>query len=798
MSRAAIAPLILMLLAATLSAQQDRPHRERPPRRAATVLPAEASRLENLSVILGRPTDHSVTLNVLSASPREAYVEYGLRPGNYTSKTEPISLEGGKPREITIDTLARNTRYFYRLRIRTTAEAAYSPGIEGRFQTQRSSGSTFVFGVQGDSHPERGGKMYDPTLYCRTVAHVAKGNPDFYITMGDDFSIERLIERKTLSQEAVDKVYAYQRCFLGLVGNSVPLFLVNGNHEQAAKCNLDGTPKSCAVLAGLSRKRYFSLPAPDNFYGGNAQKVEHLGLPRDYYSWTWGDALFVVIDPYWHSAVAVDNKAGARGPDRNRHARGGKTRDLWDVTLGDEQYKWLAKTLTESKARWKFVFCHHVLGTGRGGVECAGLYEWGGKNRRGDNEFATKRPGWESPIHQLMVKTGVTIFFQGHDHLFARQELDGVVYQSCPNPADPTYTAFNRNRYRSGDILPNSGHLRVTVSGKSVRVEYVRSYLPKDATEKHPDGEVAFSYGLTAKPGTATESALQPAPLGIVTPGSKLVEIGKGFKFTEGPVADAAGNVYFSDVHASRTYKWSPDSGTKLFRENSGSANGLAMDSAGNLIVCESGNGRITSIDAKGTVTVIADKYDGKQLNQPNDLWIDPKGGIYFSDPIYGRAKNAQGGEHVYYVSPDHTKVMRVIDDMVRPNGLVGTPDGKALYVADHGAGKTWRYTVNADGTLAHKTLFAASGSDGMTMDAAGNVYLTTDAVLVYAPSGKLIDRIKVPQRPTNLCFAGSDRRTLFITARTSVYAIDTTIGMRTPSEPAPSPQSTRTETSKP
>ena len=162
------------------------------------------------------------------------------------------------------------------------------------------------------------------------------------------------------------------------------------------------------------------------------------------------------------------------------------------------QYQWLTKTLRESKAHWKFVFCHHVLGTGRGGIEEASMAEWGGKNKRGVYDFSRKRPGWPMPIHELMAKTGVTIFFQGHDHIFCRQQLDGVVYQSCPNPADNTYEAFNRDAYQSGDILPNCGHSRITVSPQKVGVDYIRSYLPKNATAQHPDGELAFHYDVPA------------------------------------------------------------------------------------------------------------------------------------------------------------------------------------------------------------------------------------------------------------------------------------------------------------
>jgi hypothetical protein len=271
------------------------------------------------------------------------------------------------------------------------------------------------------------------------------------------------------------------------VGQSSPLFLVNGNHEQAAAYNLDGTPSNVAVWAQNARNLYFPQPAPDAFYTGDVKPVENIGLLRDYYAWTWGDALFVVIDPYWHSSQPVDNSL--TGAPKG-------SRDLWNVTLGDEQYQWLKKTLQTSKARYKFVFAHHVMGTGRGGIEEAGLYEWGGSNRRGVNEFPTKRPNWDLPIHQLMAKTGVTIFFQGHDHIFAHQQLDSVVYQTLPVPADPNYALLNKEAYRSGDVLPGSGRVRVTVSPQSVRVEYLRSWLTKDATKEHPDGEIAFSYEL--------------------------------------------------------------------------------------------------------------------------------------------------------------------------------------------------------------------------------------------------------------------------------------------------------------
>ena len=462
-------------------------------RRGSTRSQGEAA--SELTVVLGRPADRSITLSVLSLVDIEAYVEFGTRAGDYATKTDVAKAGAGVPLEIDLTGLQPDTRYYYRLRTRRPGETAFGEDRPGFFHTRRAPGSTFAFALQGDSHPERVNRMYDPGLYRLTLANVRKDQPDFYVMMGDDFSVDPLISRGQLSQPNVDQLYVDQRQFLGAVAGSVPLFLVNGNHEQASRYLLKGTADSAPLFSGRARTRYFPLPAPDAFYTGDAEKVEGIGYLRDYYAWTWGDALFVVIDPYWHSPVQVDNEAGGGGGGRRG---GGRVRDWWGMSIGDAQYQWLKRTLEESKARYKFVFAHHVLGTGRGAVEMADLYEWGGKDRNGESQFAKYRPGWELPIHQLMVKTGVTIFFQGHDHLFARQEKDGVIYQEVPNPADATYQAFNREAYRSGDILPDSGHLRVTVAPDAVKVDYVRAWLPNDETGDRRNGAVAFSY--TARP----------------------------------------------------------------------------------------------------------------------------------------------------------------------------------------------------------------------------------------------------------------------------------------------------------
>jgi len=261
--------------------------------------------------------------------------------------------------------------------------------------------------------------------------------------------------------------------------------------------------------------------------------------------------------------------------------------------------------------------------------------------------------------------------------------------------------------------------------------------------------------------------------LSVVASDAQVKKLVGGFQFTEGPAADAAGNVYFTDIPNNRIHKWSGDGELLTFLENSGGANGLFFDKSGNLLACAGGSRQLVSISPEGKIMSLADKYDDKKFNSPNDLWLAPNGGIYFTDPRYGnRAGLEQDGEHVYYLDPDREKLIRVIDDMVRPNGLIGTADGKKLYVADHGGRKTFVYTINPNSTLTDKKLFAEEGSDGMTIDNEGNIYLTGREVLVFDANGKKIETITVPEGPSNVCFGGKDKQTLFITARTSLYSV--------------------------
>ncbi len=436
--------------------------------------------------VMGSPTPDSITFNVHSADQQGSVaIDYGTSSLQYDQQLASAQLQMDKPLEMMLTNLKAGTRYFYRLRFQAsnTKDVVVTPEYE--FQTAKSAGQAFVFAIQGDSHPERLKTQFDADLYKRTLLRAAADKPDFYILSGDDFSVDTL-NPDTITAAQVRERYTLQRPYLNLIGRISPLYLVNGNHEQAARYLLNGTPNNVAVWAQNARNSFYSQPAPNSFYSGNLEQIPFIGLLRNYFAWNWGDALFVVIDPYWDSPVPVDNQFG------------GKTKRLsmWDVTHGDAQYNWLKRTLEQSKAKYKFVFAHHVMGTGRGGIELAKLWEWGGASQNGQLDFAVQRPTWTTPIHQLMVANKVSIFFQGHDHIWVRQKLDGVTYQTLSQPADPNYTLWNADAYLTGDKFPNTGYTRVSVSPNQVKVDYVRTYLQKDEGPGKVHGEVAFTYTL--------------------------------------------------------------------------------------------------------------------------------------------------------------------------------------------------------------------------------------------------------------------------------------------------------------
>jgi gluconolactonase len=274
---------------------------------------------------------------------------------------------------------------------------------------------------------------------------------------------------------------------------------------------------------------------------------------------------------------------------------------------------------------------------------------------------------------------------------------------------------------------------------------------------------------------------------GVTAPGAKLEKLSGEFQFTEGATCDPQGNVYFTDQPNDRIMKWSVDGKLSVFMKPSNRSNGMVFDTQGNLYSCADEKNELWLITPAKKVTVLVKQYQGKLLNAPNDVWLRPDGGLYFTDPWYKRdwwkrGPQEQEVEGVYYLAPerkgdkpgDPRQLTRVIHDLKTPNGITGTPDGKTLYVSDLGTKRTYAYDIRPDGSLANKRLFCEMGSDGMTIDSEGNVYLTGKGVTVFDRAGRQIDHIDVPEPwSANVCFGGKDRKTLFITASKGLYAVN-------------------------
>ena len=435
-----------------------------------TEIPSVDSPLKSLtfpgSVILGRPTGTSITYNLLSSRDCDVFIKYGA-----ASQTPQIKVTSGQPQEIVINGLTKDTPYDYILCHKPDGQTGFFEGITGHFHTQRPPGNSFVFTVEADYHRDTNS---DPVEIRQTFANITQENPDFDLDLGDTFMCEKF----ATSYTQVVARYVEDRDYYGIIGSSAPLFLVMGNHDGELGWLLNGTQENIAVWATKARKLYYPNPFPNDFYSGGTKMEPFVGQRQNYYSWVWGDALFVVLDMYWYTA---DGKEGS---------------DTWNYTLGSEQYQWFRSTQENSTQKFKFVFAHHALGNVRGGIEWADYFEWGGRDRNGTWEFDKMRPGWGKPVHQVMAENGVTIFFQGHDHLYVRQERDSVIYQEVPQPsvAPGQSGAANDGSYKSGVDFPSPGHLRVSVSPQAVTVEYVFTALPGDNTAKYTNGHIVNSY----------------------------------------------------------------------------------------------------------------------------------------------------------------------------------------------------------------------------------------------------------------------------------------------------------------
>ncbi len=434
---------------------------------------------------LGKTTQKSIAIKVFFDVDMDATVQYGTSPGKYTNQTPWQTSKAQEPNELVVDNLTSNTKYYYRIQYRIPNSSAITSRPEFSFQTQRASNSNFTFIVQADPHLD---EQSDSALFRLCLQNQLADKPDFMIDLGDILMTDKLKNVKgVIPKDTITYRSKLFRNYYETISHSVPIYISMGNHEGEAGWNLNNTANNIAVWGTLDRKKYFMNPSPNDFYTGDQTNHTYIGLRDNYYEFTWGDAQFIILDPYWYTTTKPDAANG------------------WRWTLGKTQYEWLRASLEKSKAKFKFVFAHQLIGgdpNGRGGIEFADLYEWGGKNLNGSDGFAQNRAGWYKPIKDLLTENRVTIFFHGHDHFFAKQDKDCLVYQETPQPSHPVFATANQASeygYVKGEIYPNTGHLRVTVSADGVKVDYVRAYLPKNETATRKNRDVSATYFIGAK-----------------------------------------------------------------------------------------------------------------------------------------------------------------------------------------------------------------------------------------------------------------------------------------------------------
>ena len=422
--------------------------------------------------LLSRPEANSITVNACTNKAIDVFYEYGTDSLNYNNQTNVQTSSDSIPFVSELGNLSPDKDYYYRMRYRLTGTTSFLSRSSHSFHTQRMHGSTFIFAVEADPHMDTNSNA---AVYTLTLQNILSRNPDFLLDLGDTFMSEKL---PVINPAEILKRHFLLRSFFDITCHSVPLYLVQGNHDGELGWFLDGTANCLPVWNATTRKKYFPNPVPDSFYTGNNISEPYVGLRENYYGWNWGNAQFNVLDIYWYT----------------------KSKPGWGWTLGADQYNWFKNSISTSDAKFKFVFCHQLVGgngnDGRGGTEFAHLWEMGGMNADSTWGFDTYRNGWEKPIHNLMVENNATIFFHGHDHFYGKQDKDGIVYQEVPQPSARSYTNNSASQYGyvNGVIIPSRGYLLVTVTDTSVKVEYIRTYLPAEENTTRHNGDVSHSY----------------------------------------------------------------------------------------------------------------------------------------------------------------------------------------------------------------------------------------------------------------------------------------------------------------
>ncbi len=380
---------------------------------------------------------NSFSINVTSTLAGKAYVEYGYAKSKYADKTATLALAKGSATTFVINGLKAETKVYYRVRYALNGKTTFSALTQASITTAKA-GEDFVFAVQADPHMDQASSA---DVYSATINQIVKSKPAFLMDLGDIFMTDKLQDK---SEASIRQRFELMKGFYDKL-NGIPFYFTLGNHDGELGYSNFNTKKY--------RKEYFPAQTGD----------------LAYYSFATPGSLHIVLDIFTYTTTNPKD-------------------DGWQWTLGKTQYDWLKSTLENSTAQHKFVYVHHLLygnAQSRGGVEIAKFNEWGGKNRDGSEGFAANRPGWAKPVHQLLVDNGVDFVFKGHDHIYVKQELDGIIYQTLPQPSHPGNKTSSAAEYGyvSGKTIGGSGFLKITTNSTSIKVDFIRS-----------DGSTADSY----------------------------------------------------------------------------------------------------------------------------------------------------------------------------------------------------------------------------------------------------------------------------------------------------------------
>jgi len=447
------------------------------------------------TIILGRPTDISITFSFWTTVQLEEIVIQASPPDRSKSFSDSIkNLEPNGVVDYEVTGLLAGTTYSYVIGYVQDGKQIQCD-TEHQFQTQKPAGSSFLFSIIADSH--LGTAVHcDPNRYLNTLSNIQHARPDFLIALGDDFRADVIpqIPFEDVTNSTVTQLYLDQLPYFTVAAQDAALFNVNGNHECQEGDLLTNSCQNIPTWAITNRVQYYPNPTPNHFYGGNSDSNKCItgDLVENYYSWLWGDALFVVLDDYLYSTNTLIG---------------------WDFSLGLTQYHWMSDVL-QTKANFKLLFHHHINGVSRGGMELCNFYEWGGWSPLGDHmayEWDEKRPaskGWREPIIKILESNQVSIVFQGHDHLFTHQELEygekTMHFVTLPFPGFPDPLRFkgsiydNSGEYPTGIIKMPAGHINVEVSPNELKVNYVKSVLSSDRTSE-TNGMIDYSFTVSSE-----------------------------------------------------------------------------------------------------------------------------------------------------------------------------------------------------------------------------------------------------------------------------------------------------------